>query len=111
MTVGATQLAAPGRAQAPAIIGVLTDQTGMGASVSGPALVQAVQMAVEDTGPLPDGRPVQVVTASHKARPDDAIAVAQRWFDQGMSVIVDVPGPPPPSRSSLWLGPLNIQRS
>ena len=92
MSFAATQAAAQGQDPSTVIIGVLTDQTGMGASVSGPPVVQAVQMAVKDTGALPDGRPVQVVTASYKLRPDDAVAVARRWFDQGVSVIVDVPG-------------------
>jgi branched-chain amino acid transport system substrate-binding protein len=84
-----------GRAQnalPPLVIGVLTDRTGLGASVSGPPLVQAVQMAVQDAGPLPDGRPLSVVTESYQLKPDDAVAVARRWFDQDVSVIVDVPG-------------------
>ncbi len=76
----------------PLVIGVLTDQTGWGEAVSGPPLVQAVQMAVRDTGALPDRRPVSVVTESYQLKPDDALAIARRWFDQGVSVIVDVPG-------------------
>ena len=39
------------------VIGVLTDPTGVGASVSGPPLVQAVLQAVQDAGALPNGRP------------------------------------------------------
>jgi branched-chain amino acid transport system substrate-binding protein len=76
----------------PVAIGVLTDQTGIGASVSGPPLVQAVRMAVQDTAELPYGRKVALVTASYRLKPDDAVAVARQWFDQGVSVIVDVPG-------------------
>jgi branched-chain amino acid transport system substrate-binding protein len=91
---GIAAMPMPGRAQdaLPLAIGVLTDRTGIGEAVSGPPLVQAVQMAVQDTGALPDGRPVSVVTGSYRLRPDDALAVAERWFDQGVSVIVDVPG-------------------
>jgi branched-chain amino acid transport system substrate-binding protein len=74
------------------VIGVLTDQSGIGASVSGPPLVQAVRMAAEDTGVLPDGRPLLVVTDSFQLKPDDALAISRRWFDQGVSAIVDVPG-------------------
>jgi branched-chain amino acid transport system substrate-binding protein len=73
------------------VIGVLTDQSGIGASVSGPPLVQAVRMAVEDTGLLPDRRPLSVVTDAFLLKPDDAVAIARRWFDQGVSAIVDVP--------------------
>lgn len=92
---GGILLAAPARAQdapPPLVIGVLTDPTGYGASVSGPPLWQAVLQAVEDTGGLPDGRPLQVVAESYTLKPADALAIASRWFDQGVSVIVDVPG-------------------
>jgi branched-chain amino acid transport system substrate-binding protein len=81
-----------GRAQSPIVIGVLTDLTGIGQAVSGPPLVQAVRMAVQDTGTLPDGRTVSVVTDSFQLKPDDALAIARRWFDQGVAAIVDVPG-------------------
>ncbi len=85
--VGRTQDAPP-----PVVIGVLTDRTGIGEAVSGPPLVEAVRMAVQDTGALPDGRPMSIVTASYRLKPDDAVAIAGRWFDQGVSVVVDVPG-------------------
>ena len=76
----------------PLVIGVLTDQSGIGRSISGPPLVQAVRMAAQDTGPLPDGRLVSVITDSFERKPDDALAIARRWFDEGVSAIVDVPG-------------------
>jgi branched-chain amino acid transport system substrate-binding protein len=76
----------------PLVIGVLTDRSGIGASVSGPPLVQAVRMAAEDAPLMPDRRPLSVVTDSFQLKSDDALAVARRWFDQGVSVIVDVPG-------------------
>ena len=76
----------------PLVIGVLTDATGIGASVSGPPLVQAVLQAVQDTGALPDGRPLSVTYGSYQLKPAEALAVAGRWFDDGVSVIVDVPG-------------------
>jgi len=95
-TAGIAALPAPGRAQdaplPPVVIGVLTDRTGIGAAVSGPPLVQAVRMAAQDAGALPDGRPISIVTASYRLKPDEALAIAESWFDQGVSVIVDVPG-------------------
>lgn len=60
--------------------------------MSGAPLERAVRMAVEDTGLMPDGRPLSVVTESFQLKPADALAIARRWFDQGVSVIVDVPG-------------------
>jgi branched-chain amino acid transport system substrate-binding protein len=49
-------------------------------------------MAIGDAGAMPDGRPVSMVTAAFPLRPDDAVAIARRWFDAGVSVVVDVPG-------------------
>ena len=93
--VGRSMLPAVSRAQngpPPLVIGVLTDPTGIGASVSGPSLVQAVLQAVQDTGALPDGRALSVTHGSYALKPADALAVAGRWFDEGVSAIVDVPG-------------------
>ena len=95
VAAGAAVTSTPARAQdapQPLLLGVLTDRTGIGESVSGPPLLQAVQMAVQDTGALPDGRPISILTESYQLKPDDALAIARRWFDQGVSVIVDVPG-------------------
>lgn len=77
---------------APLVIGVLTDRSGLGSVVSGPPLVQAVRMAVSDAGSMPDGRPVAVVTDAFVLKADDALAICRRWFDQGVSAVVDVPG-------------------
>lgn len=72
-------------------IGVLTDTTGYGASVSGPPMVQAVRQAILDAGPLPGDRKVVLLAGSYQLRPDDAMAIATKWFDQGVAAIVDVP--------------------
>ncbi len=85
-------IAAAQDAPPPLVIGVLSDNSGLGASVSGPPLVHAVEMAVKDSGLLPDGRPLSVLADSFVLKPDDALAIAGRWFDRGVSVIVDVPG-------------------
>lgn len=79
-------------APAPLVIGVLGDQTGTGQSMSGAPLVHAVRMAVQDTGLLPNGRSLSVVSDSFQRKPDDALTIARRWFDQGVSAIVDIPG-------------------
>lgn len=76
----------------PLVIGVLTDTSGYGVSVSGPPLVQAVRQAIEDAGELPGPRQVDVLTESYLLKPDDAVAIAGRWFDQGVAAVVDVPG-------------------
>lgn len=76
----------------PVVIGVLSDSSGRGASVSGPPLVQAVKMAILDTGLMPDERPLSLLEDSFTRKPDDALAIVRRWFDHGVSVVVDVPG-------------------
>jgi branched-chain amino acid transport system substrate-binding protein len=76
----------------PLAIGVLTDPTGIGASVSGPPLLRAVQLALADAGAMPDNRPVRLVAAEFRLKPDDAVAIARAWFDQGVAAVVDVPG-------------------
>lgn len=85
-------VAAAQDAPPPLIIGVLSDRSGLGASVSGPPLVHAVEMAIKDTGLLPDGRPLSLLEDSFILKPDDALAIASRWFDRGVSAIIDVPG-------------------
>lgn len=85
-------IAAAQDAPPPLVIGVLSDSSGLGASVSGPPLVQAVKMAIGDTGLLPDGRPLSWLEDSFVLKPDDALTIARRWFDQGVTAIVDVPG-------------------
>ncbi len=76
----------------PLLVGVLSDSSGPGASVAGPPLVHAVEMAIQDTGLLPDGRPLSLLRDSFVLKPEDALSIASRWFDHGVSVIVDIPG-------------------
>lgn len=78
----------------PLRIGVLGDRTGLGATLSGPPVVVAARMAADDTGPLADGRPIEILTAEFKLRPDEALATIRRWFDElDVAAVVDVPTP------------------
>ena len=77
---------------APVKIGVLNDQSGIYADLSGQGSVIAARMAVEDFGGKVLGRPVQVIFADHQDKPDVGAAVAARWYDnEGVDAIVDVP--------------------
>ncbi len=72
-------------------IGVLNDQSGLYADLSGQGSVLAARMAVEDFGTLP-GAKVEVLFADHQNKPDVGSNVARQWFDvEGVDVIVDVP--------------------
>ena len=81
-----------GIAQERVKIGVLSDMGGVYADITGPGSVAAAQLAIEDFGGKALGRPVELVTADHQAKPDIGLAIAREWLDnQGVSAIVDVP--------------------
>ncbi len=92
--IGAAFLATPAGAQQdkPVRLGVLNDQSGIYADLSGQGSVIAARMAVEDFGGKVLGRPVEVVFADHQNKPDVGAALAARWYDvDGVDAIFDVP--------------------
>src|SRR5260370_30884629 len=62
-------------------IGVLNDQSGLYADLSGQGSVVAAKMAVEDFGGKVDGTPVEVVFADHQNKPDIGSNIARQWVD------------------------------
>lgn len=73
-------------------IGVLNDQSGLYADISGPGSTIAAKMAVEDFGGKVLGVPVEVIAGDHQNKPDIGNAIARRWIDnEKVDVIVDVP--------------------
>ena len=83
----------PARAQQkPIRIGVLTDMTGPYAANSGLGSVLGAQMAVEDYAKIDPGLKVELVSADLQLKPDVALAIAARWFDnEGVDVVMDIP--------------------
>ncbi len=76
----------------PVRIGVLNDQSGIYADLSGQGSVAAARMAVEDFGGAVLGRPVEIIFADHQNKPDVGAAIAARWYEaEGVDAIVDVP--------------------
>jgi branched-chain amino acid transport system substrate-binding protein len=72
-------------------IGVLNDQSGLYADLSGQGSVLAARMAVEDFGAIP-GAKVEVIFADHQNKPDIGSNIARQWYDvDKVDVIVDVP--------------------
>lgn len=71
-------------------IGVLGTTTGA-TSWSGPGALAATRFAAADFATQLDGRPVEVLDADFQGRPDEAVAIARRWFDSGVDAIVDMP--------------------
>lgn len=73
-------------------IGVLNDQSGLYADITGQGSVIAARMAVEDFGGKVAGKPVEIVFADHQNKPDIGAALARQWFDRdGVDMVVDVP--------------------
>jgi len=76
----------------PIRIGVLNDQSGIYADLSGQGSVMAARMAVEDFGGKLLGKPIDVIFADHQNKPDIGAALAARWYDvDGVDAIIDVP--------------------
>jgi len=87
--------AAPALAQIPARgvkIGLLTDLSGVYTDLTGTGSVEAVKMAIEDSGGAIDGKPVTYVAADGQNKADIGAAIARRWIDEeNVDTIVDVP--------------------
>ncbi|WP_404559003.1 ABC transporter substrate-binding protein [Bradyrhizobium niftali] len=77
--------------EAPIKIGVMNDMSSVYAVAGGRETVEAVRMAIEDTGPVL-GKKVELVFADHQNKPDVGSTIARRWYDvEGVDAIVDVP--------------------
>jgi branched-chain amino acid transport system substrate-binding protein len=81
---------ASARAEEPIRIGVLTDESGNFAALSGPGSVIAARMAAEEFGGTVLGRPIQIIDADHKNRTDLGLQIAREWYDGGVLAIADV---------------------
>ena len=73
-------------------IGVLNDQSGLYADISGQGSVVAARLAAEDVGGKLEGAPIEVIFADHQNKPDIGSNIARQWLDvDKVDVIVDVP--------------------
>jgi len=82
---------APAAAQ-PVKIGVLNDQTGLYADLTGMGSVHATRMAVEDFGGKVLDRPIEIIFADHQNKPDLGSTIARQWIENdGVNVILDIP--------------------
>ena len=76
----------------PVKIGVLNDQTGLYADLTGMGSVRAARMAVEDFGGKVLGRPIEVIFADHQNKPDLGSSIARQWIENdNVNVILDIP--------------------
>jgi branched-chain amino acid transport system substrate-binding protein len=73
-------------------IGVMNDQSGTYADLSGPGSTLAAKMAVEDFKAKEKGLTVEIVFADHQNKPDVGSQIVRKWYDsEGVDVVVDVP--------------------
>ena len=78
----------------PIKIGVLTDMSSGFSAWSGRGSVIAAELAVEDFKKIPgnDGAKIEVISADHQNKADNASTIARRWLaESGVNAIVDVP--------------------
>ena len=73
-------------------IGVLNDQTGLYADLTGMGSVRAARMAVEDFGGKVLGRPIELIFADHQNKPDLGSSIARQWIENdNVNMILDIP--------------------
>jgi branched-chain amino acid transport system substrate-binding protein len=73
-------------------IGVLNDQSGLYADITGQGSVVAAKLAAEEMGGKIGNTPIEVVFADHQNKPDVGSNIARQWYDvDHVDVIVDVP--------------------
>jgi len=92
LLAGATLQANGAAAQDAVKIGVLNDQSGLYADLTGMGSVHAARMAVEDFGGKVLGRPIDVIFADHQNKPDVGATIARQWIENDhVNAILDIP--------------------
>jgi branched-chain amino acid transport system substrate-binding protein len=83
--------AAAARADEAFRIGVLNDQSGPYADLSGPGGAESARMAIEDFGGSVLGKPIELLVADHQNKVDTGLAIARQWYDErGVRAIFDI---------------------
>ncbi|RED38757.1 amino acid/amide ABC transporter substrate-binding protein (HAAT family) [Rhodopseudomonas thermotolerans] len=90
--LAATALVAVSQASAQGVkIGILNDQSGVYADYGGKWSLEAAKMAVEDFGGEVLGQKIEIVSADHQNKPDNAVAIARKWYDvDGVDMITEL---------------------
>jgi branched-chain amino acid transport system substrate-binding protein len=73
-------------------IGVMNDQSGLYADLSGPGSVWAARKAVEDFCKTTKCEKIEIVFADHQNKPDIGSNIVRQWYDvDKVDAVVDVP--------------------
>jgi len=71
------------------VIGDIDDLSGLYADIQGPGGVEAMKMAIADSGGTVLGRNVQVLVADHQNKPDIGASKLREWADQkGLNFLI-----------------------
>jgi branched-chain amino acid transport system substrate-binding protein len=72
-------------------IGVMNDESGPYADLSGPGGVEMARMAIGDFGGSVLGKPIELLVADHQNKVDVGLAIARQWYDErGVRAIFDI---------------------
>ena len=72
----------PARADEALIVGVMNDQSGPYADLSGPGGAAIARMAIEDFGGTVLGKPIELLVADHQNKVDVGLQIARQWYDE-----------------------------
>ncbi len=72
----------PARADDALVVGVMNDQSGPYADVSGPGGAAIARMAIEDFGGTVLGKPIELLVADHQNKVDVGLQIARQWYDE-----------------------------
>jgi len=87
----ALALASPSRAENKFTLGLMNDQSGPYADLSGPTSVEMVKMAIEDYGGEVLGEKIELLVADHQNKVDVGLNIAREWYDaKGVEAIFDI---------------------
>ncbi len=82
---------APALADDAFTIGLMNDQSGPYADLSGPSSIQSVKMAIEDFGGSVLGKKIELLVADHQNKVDVGLNIAREWYDsKGVETIFDI---------------------
>jgi branched-chain amino acid transport system substrate-binding protein len=71
------------------VVGDIDDLSGLYADIQGPGGVEAMKMAIADSGGTVLGRNVQVLVADHQNKPDIGASKLREWADQkGLNFLI-----------------------
>ena len=73
-------------------IGVMNDQSGLYADITGQGEVTAVRMAAEAMDGAIDGKKIEVIFADNQNKPDIGSNIARQWYDQEKVDLIIVGG-------------------